>query len=132
MIDTGPDQAPPRKSSPDHGGVRVGAGRPRKTDQADSYTVLAKAKAARETYRAQLAELELKAKRRELVPVAEVAETWREQVGIARNRLLAMPTRLSADLLKLRSQRAIEDHLRAALIVILEELSTDGHGPPVA
>jgi hypothetical protein len=49
-----------RKSTPGHGGARPGAGRKPKTDQADAYTVLAKAKAKRETYRAQLEELRYK------------------------------------------------------------------------
>ncbi len=73
------------KSTPGHGGSRPGAGRPRgsritpagqvgrppKTEQNDAYTVLAKAKAKRETYRAHLEELRYKEAARNLIPVRE-------------------------------------------------------------
>ena len=73
------------KSTPGHGGKRPGAGRPKgsrtassapigrppKAEQNDAYTVLAKAKAKRETYRAHLEELKYKEAARDLIPVRE-------------------------------------------------------------
>ena len=61
---------PIRKSTPGHGGARPGAGRPPKGEQADAYTELAIARAKRETYKAELAEMEYRQKAGELIPVA--------------------------------------------------------------
>jgi hypothetical protein len=66
------------KSTPGHGGARAGAGgvpgvrgaRP-KTEQNDAYTILAKAKAKRETYKAHIEELKYKEAAKELVPVRD-------------------------------------------------------------
>jgi hypothetical protein len=62
------------KSTPGHGGAREGAGRPPgirgarpKTEQNDAYTILAKAKAKRETYRAHLEELKYREAAKELI-----------------------------------------------------------------
>jgi len=106
-----------------HGGPRPNSGRPRKTEQADAYSVLAKAKAKHETYKAHLSELEYKRQAGELLPVDEVAEAWANQVAIAKGRFLALPSRVSANILRLKSQREIETLLREAIIVILEELA---------
>jgi hypothetical protein len=68
------------KSTPGHGGKREGAGRPPgtgvrgarpKTEQNDAYTILAKARAKRETYKAHLEELKYREAAKELVPVRE-------------------------------------------------------------
>ena len=75
--------------------------------------------------RAELAELELSRRRRELIPVEEVAQAWSEQVTIAKNRLLSLPSRVSSDVLRLKTQRAIENVLKEAVIQILTELSND-------
>lgn len=70
-------------------------------------------------------ELELRNARAhgELLPREEVAAAWSEQIGIAKGRLLSLPARVSADVLRLKSQREIEAVLKGALIVILEELA---------
>ena len=63
----------PRKSTPGHGGVRAGQGRPKGVtvgSTASSYERLAKAKAEREEYRAMLTEMEYRQKAGELIPVA--------------------------------------------------------------
>ena len=66
------------KSTPGHGGKRDGAGRPPgirgarpKEEQNDAYTILAKARAKRETYKAHLEELKYREAAKELVPVRE-------------------------------------------------------------
>lgn len=112
------------------GGARPGAGRKHKDPNGtDPYSILAKAKAQHEVHRAKLAELEYKTKTGELLPREEVAAAWAEQIAIAKGRLLALPSRVSADVLRLKSQREIENVLKAALVVILEELAggTPGH-----
>lgn len=58
-----------------HGGRRPGAGRPRKTEQNDAHTLLAKAKAKHESYKAQMAEIAYKKEIRDLITAAEVEET---------------------------------------------------------
>jgi BMFP domain-containing protein YqiC len=120
------------KSTPGHGGKRPGAGRPPgsgrkpKVEQNDAYTLLAKAKAKRETYRAQMAELEYRQKNGELVPADEVAAAWTEQVMIAKGRLLNLPARLAPDLVNATDMRQIEQTIRAAVVEVLEELSGGG------
>ena len=75
--------------------------------------------------RAELAELELSRRRRELVPVEEVAQAWSEQVLIAKNRLLSLPSRVSSDVLRLKTQREIEAVIKEKVVEILTELSND-------
>jgi hypothetical protein len=120
------------KSTPGHGGKRPGAGRPPgsgrkpKVEQNDAYTLLAKAKAKREMYRAQMAELEYKQKNGELVQADEVAAAWAEQVMIAKGRLLNLPARLAPDIVNATDMRQIEQTIRAAVVEVLEELSGGG------
>jgi hypothetical protein len=123
----------PRKGAPGHGGprtgpggVREGAGRPTKTEQADAYTLLAKAKAKRETYRAQMAEVEYRTRIGELLEASVVAETWAAQVAIAKGRLLALPARIAPSVIGLGDLRAIEGVIREAIHEALTELSENG------
>lgn len=113
----------PRKSSPNHGGPRPGAGRKPDAALNDSYQLLAKAKAKRETYRAHIAELEFKQKAGELVAVSDVIAEWGNQIQIAKGRLLALPARLAPDMVRSTDIRTAERAIRSALISILEELS---------
>lgn len=118
----------PRKSTPGHGGVRAGAGRKPKAgmdQQIDAYTMLAKAKAKRETYRADMAELEYRTRMGELLEARVVAETWAAQVAIAKGRLLALPARIAPSVIGLGDLRAIEGVIREAIHAALTELSAD-------
>jgi len=120
-----------RKSTPGHGGTRAGAGRkPKAThgDQSDAYSLLAKAKAKRETYRAQMAELEYRQKNGELIPADEVGEAWTERVLIAKGRLLNLPARLAPNLIAATDMREIEQTIRDAVVEVLEELSGGSSG----
>ena len=129
MIEALPLADTPPRPAPGHGGFRPGAGRkPKSPDATDPYSVLAKAKAKHETYKAELAQLEYKRQAGELLPREEVAAAWSEQIAIAKGRLLALPARVSADVLRLKSQRDIEGILKAALVVILEELAHGSSG----
>ncbi len=85
-------------------------------------------KARLDQARANLAEQELARRARDLIPVAEVAEAWATQVLIAKNRLLALPSRVASDVLRLKSQREIESVIKTAVLEILTELSADPVG----
>ena len=115
----------PRKSSPGHGGVRAGAGRKKATPpgQTDPYQVLARAKAKRETYRAQMAELEYKEKLGELIREDEAVEIWSQQIQVARARFMALPTRLSSELAQCSTIREAERILREAIKEVLTEVA---------
>lgn len=73
--------------------------------------------------RAELSELELSRRRGELIPVPEVAAAWSQNVAIAKGRLLSLPSRVSGDVLRLKSQREVENLIRDQITNILEELS---------
>lgn len=112
------------------GGPRTGAGRkPASATTTDSYAVLAAARAKRESFRAELAELEYREATRTLLPADEVAAAWTERIGVAKSRFLALPARLAPELLGARDLRTIEAALRDAIISVLEELAggTSGH-----
>lgn len=87
-------------------------------------------RAALDKVRRELAELDLARRRHELIPVEEVAAAWTENVGIAKGRLLGLPSRVSGDMLRLKTQRDIEQRLKDAVIEILEELSTGAASTP--
>ena len=111
---------------PGRGGARPGAGRkPKSPDASDPYSILAKAKAKNESYKAELTLLEYKTKTGELLPRDEVAQAWSEQITIAKGRLLSLPARVSAEVLRLKSQREIERVIKGAIVEILEELAKD-------
>lgn len=80
-------------------------------------------KAALDKVRRELVELDVARRRLELIPVDEVRQTWSEQILIAKGRLLSLPARVSAEMLRLKTQRDIERKLKDAVIEILEELS---------
>lgn len=109
---------------PGRGGARPGAGRkPKSPDATDPYSILAKAKAKNESYKAELTLLEYRQRVGELIPKDEVAAAWAENVAIAKGRLLALPSRVSGEVLRLKTQREVEETIKAAIITILEELA---------
>ena len=75
--------------------------------------------------RADLAEVELAKRRGELVPIEEVAAVWSERVAVAKGRLLSLPSRVSAQVLRMKSQREIENAIKAAVVEVLQELSDE-------
>jgi len=62
---------------------------------------------------------------RELIPKDEVAAAWSANVAIAKGRLLSLPSRVSSEVLRLTSQREIENAIRDRINEILTELSGD-------
>ena len=63
-----------------------------------------------------------------LIPAAEVSAAWADQISIAKGRLLSLPARVSGDILRLKSQRDIENTIKDAVITILEELANGSSG----
>lgn len=59
----------------------------------------------------------------ELIPAGEVAAAWSQNVAIAKGRLLSLPSRVSGEVLRLKTQRDVELLLRDKLFEILAELS---------
>ena len=109
---------------PGRGGARPGAGRkPKSPDATDPYSILAKAKAKNESYKAELTLLEYRQRVGELIPKEEVAAAWVENIAIAKGRLLALPSRVSGEVLRLKTQREVEELIKAAIVTILEELA---------
>ena len=123
MTATAPDLPTEAPARPE--GAR-GPGRPKGSGAtADTYVLLAKARAKRETYRAQMAEVEYRARIGELLEAKDVAATWVAQVGIAKGRLLSLPARLAPAVLGLGDLRAIETVIREAIHEALTELSDE-------
>lgn len=122
MTATAPDLIP--EIRPGRGGARPGAGRkPKSPDATDPYSILAKAKAKNESYKAELTLLEYRQRVGELIPKDEVAAAWAENIAIAKGRLLALPSRVSGEVLRLKTQREVEETIKAAIVTILEELA---------
>jgi len=82
------------KPSSGHGGYRPGAGRKKKTEQNDAHTLLAKAKAKHESYKAQLAELAYRREVGELLTRQHVEQTTATAFASISQSILALPDRL--------------------------------------
>jgi hypothetical protein len=117
------------KSTPGHGGKRPGAGRPPgsgrkpKAEQNDAYTILAKAKAKRETHLAQIAELDYKQRVGELVSASDVTMRWSNHINEAKIALLALPAKLAAELAPISDPAKISEIVRDRVYEILESLA---------
>ena len=118
-------ESKPRKSSPGHGGYRPGSGRKPKTEQNDAYTVLAKAKAKRESYAAQLAELEYKKAVGEVISADIVLAQWQEMFSNVRARLLSLPAHLASVCANV-SHDEVEKKATDLVREALQELSDNG------
>lgn len=79
-----------------HGGARQGAGRPKKYtgDGSDPYMLLARAKAKRETHKAQIAELEYKKMAGDLALMSEVMQLYTTTVAVFAEQMRSLPDML--------------------------------------
>ncbi|MCC4114665.1 DUF1441 family protein [Aromatoleum toluclasticum] len=77
-----------------HGGKRPGAGRPRKSEQADHNTTFARAKAKREAYKAEREELAYRKEAGELCEVAEVQQAVSTAFAAIASELRSIPDHL--------------------------------------
>jgi phage terminase Nu1 subunit (DNA packaging protein) len=74
-------------------------------------------------YRGTRERTALEKERGELIPADQVEQEWLRQIGIAKGRLLALPTRIAPDLLEKHEPRDIERTLKASISEVLEELA---------
>jgi hypothetical protein len=113
------------KTTPGHGGRRVGAGRKPAAYEAeskDSYLEYKAAQAKREAARAELAEIELAQKRGDLMPMAEVQASADQAARIVRDAFLALPDRVAALLIG-QDERQMAAILRAEVRAALQRIS---------
>lgn len=110
-----------------HGGARPGSGpKSARASRSESFDILAEARAKREVYAADMAEMECLRRRGELISRTEVAENWAALVAIAKGRLLVLPQRLAPALASAGDMPTIERILGDGIREILEELSAGG------
>lgn len=62
-------------------------------------------------------------KRGDLLPFAEVAKAWEEQIAIAKGRFLALPSRMAPRIVRTKAIREVELILRDGIIEIMSELA---------
>ena len=111
-----------------HGGARPGAGRPKGTTKSSNAAIFNEARARKETALADLRELELATKRKELVAASEVDAEWRSLLGAVRSGMLAVPSRVAPELVTLTDERQIEDAIQAAIHEAMEAIAHDAAG----
>jgi len=114
--------------SDDHGGARPGAGRPKagKTTAADLRERLLKAKGDREAALAQLADLQLRTRRGELVATDAVALHWAGFVAAVRGKLLGLPSKLAARVAEPGKVAEAQALAQDIVFEALNELAADG------
>jgi len=78
-----------------HGGARIGAGRPKDSKSARSR--FQAAQAAKEEHLAELRRLQVERERGQLVPRQAIITTWQGVFTVVRNRLLAMPAKIAGE-----------------------------------
>ena len=117
-----------KPSGSGRGGARAGAGRKSARDEdavASAYVTQQKAKAKREAYKAEQAELEVKKLRGELVAVVDVRQQAIQAARTVREAMLALPSRLSAILADQPEpvvRKRMDDEIRKMLETIADEL----------
>jgi|TARA_Y100000310_G_C20693733_1_gene824048 phage terminase Nu1 subunit (DNA packaging protein) len=87
--------------------------------------VLSREKARHEKYKADLAELELKRRRGDLLEVEEIKKDWCRMVTACKSRLLAIPAKVSPQLPGCENAREMERMIKQHINQALEELSNE-------
>ena len=88
------------------------------------YILLQKAKAKREVFKAEQAELEVKKLRGELVPAVEVRQQAMQAARQVREAFLALPSRVSAILAE-QPEPVVRDRLTAEVRKLLETIADE-------
>ena len=114
-------------SIPQHGGKRAGAGRKPNLDRQQSLDLYNQAKAKKEAALAELAEIEVRVKRGELLPADVVLAHWQGMIASMRSRLLALPSRLAAVTMGCQTLQESERAAMALVREALTEISQSGH-----
>ena len=94
--------------------------RPIKQDAPDYYVE----RARHEQFKADLAQLELKKKSGELIPVDEVVRDWGQMITACKTRLLALPSKISPRLPGCDDVREMEQIIKSEILEALDELSS--------
>ena len=81
-------------------------------------------RARHEQFKADLAQLELKKKSGELIPVEEVVKDWGQMITACKTKLLALPSKISPRLPGCDDVREMEQLIKAEIIEALDELSS--------
>jgi hypothetical protein len=90
-----------------------------KNDAPDYYTE----RARHEQFKADLAQLELKKKSGEMIPVDEVVKDWGQMITACRAKLLALPSKISPRLPGCDDVREMEQVIKSEILEALDELS---------
>ena len=114
------------------GGKRPGAGRPKKGEETpkeikervnNAVLEIREAKAKRESYLAHLAELEYKAKQRELIRVEDVFKVIDVAATSCREHLMGIPGRFASIFASETDARKIEEDLEAEIRTALTHIA---------
>jgi hypothetical protein len=81
----------------------------------------------RERALAEKAEIDVAIKRKQLVPIDEVAATVAKEYAYTRARLLSIPTKLALPLARITDPATIKDELDSAIAEALADLVADAH-----
>ena len=82
-------------------------------------------RARHEQYKADLAQLELKRKSRELIPLDDVNADWARMITAAKTRLLGLPSKVAVRLPNCDDVREMEQIIKASILEALDELSSE-------
>lgn len=121
-----PSKAKP-KSPTILGGARAGSGRKTDAERSEQgYIDYNEARARREHYNAQIAEMEARKIAGELAETSQIDTVWQGILGNVRAKLVSIPAKTAPSLLGLESIAEIESALTDAIYEAMAELSGSG------
>lgn len=109
-----------------HGGKRPGAGRKPGVRTSESQRYLT-AKADKEEAIAEIRKHEAALKRKSVIPVDDIKAAWTTAAATAKERLLALPSRVAPELARETDPRKIEDIIGLQLNEVLTELADNAN-----
>lgn len=114
------------KVSAGRGGARPGAGRKEGVEVSNAdYKLYNKARAKKTVHEAKLAEFEEREKSGELVEIELVQKEWQQILANVRAKLLALPTKLAAQVQAARNLAETQSLLAEGVHEALQELAAD-------
>ncbi len=85
-------------------------------------------RARHEQYKADLAQLDLKKKSGELIPVDDVVSDWGKMITACKTKMLALPSKVSPMLQTCDDVREMEQVIKSGILEALDELSSTSRG----
>lgn len=126
LIDSKKAPAKLPKVAAGRGGARPGAGRKEGVEVSNAdYKLYNKARAKKTVHEAKLAEFEEREKSGELIEIELVQKEWQQILTNVRAKLLAMPTKLAAQVQAARNLAETEALLAEGVHEALQELAAD-------